>query len=56
MSRVVEGERGVSLIAKSSTRKGVTVIDTKQDERLVQYNDTNCQRNVVWSHPRRPFT
>ena len=51
MSRAVD-DRDVSLIAESSTRKRVTVIDTKQK---VQYNDTNCQRNVVWSHQHRSF-
>jgi len=49
MSRVEVG-RDVSLIAKSSTRKGVIVMDTKQEKQSGQYNDTNCQKNVVWSH------
>jgi len=31
MSRVEDG-RGVSLIAKSNTRKGVIVMDTKQEK------------------------
>ena len=53
-SRVKDG-KDVSLIAKSNTRKGVIVMDTKQEKQSGQYNDTNCQKNVVWSHPRRPF-